>query len=445
MKLSVMQENLARGLSVVSRAVSSRSTLPVLANVLLRTEDAGLKLTATNLEIGITYWVPGQDRRRRRDHRPGPAPDRPRQLVCRPASGSTWSSRPATRCTIRAGRFETHVKGIDAEEFPAIPTAGERPTTRISQKVLKQALDETAFAAATDEARPILTGVLCRFEGDQLTLAAADNYRIAVKTIPILDPVEETSIVVPARSLNELMPVLADIDDPVDIVLAPAKNQILFHLEGIDLVSRLIDGQFPNYQQVLPKSHTTRAVLDREELLKAVRPGGPHRQRSRRTSSSSRSASTASRASPSPRTRRSATTRARSRRPSRATARRSPSTPGTWPTSSRTSTPSSSRSSSTDRSRRASSSRSATTRTSTSSCRSGRPPEAARARSPATGPARALASSRPARLRRARGRLRARAAAGLGARTPRARRASSRRSSLLALGRARTGPRPTPS
>ena len=123
-----------------------------------------------------------------------------------------------------------------------------------------------------DEARPILTGVLARFEGDQLTLAAADNYRIAVKTIPVLDAVPETSVVIPARALNELSRVLADVEDPVEILLASGKNQILFHLDGIDLVSRLIDGQFPNYQQVVPTSHTTRAVLDREELLRAVRP-----------------------------------------------------------------------------------------------------------------------------------------------------------------------------
>jgi DNA polymerase-3 subunit beta len=172
---------------------------------------------------------------------------------------------------ITAGRFETHVKGIDAEEFPAIPSAGERPTTRIPQNVLRHALEEVTFAAATDEARPILTGVLARFEGNQLTLAAADNYRIAVKTIPVLDAVEETSIVVPARSLHELSRVLADTDDPIDLVLSPSRNQILFHLEGVDLVSRLIDGQFPNYQQVIPKSYTTRATVDRDQLLKAVR------------------------------------------------------------------------------------------------------------------------------------------------------------------------------
>jgi DNA polymerase-3 subunit beta len=271
MKLSVMHENLARGLSVVSRAVSTRSTLPVLANVLLKTEDAGLKLTATNLEIGITYWVPGKIET-------DGATTVPAKLLTDYVNALQGGERVDLELDagevlhLRAGRYESHLKGIDADEFPAIQTAGERPTTRISQKVLRRALEETAFAAASDEARPILTGVLARFEGDRVTFAAADNYRIAVKTIPILDPVPETSVVIPARALNELVRILSDTDEPVEIVLAQGRNQILFHLEGIDLVSRLIDGQFPNYQQVLPSSHTTRAVLDREELLRAVRP-----------------------------------------------------------------------------------------------------------------------------------------------------------------------------
>jgi DNA polymerase III subunit beta len=270
-KLSVMQENLARGLSVVSRAVSSRSTLPVLANVLLRTEDAGLKLTATNLEIGITYWVPGKIET-------DGATTVPARLLTDLVSSLPASERVdlelqgADTLHLRSGRFATHVKGIDADEFPTIQTAGERPTTRISQKVLRRALDETIFAAATDEARPILTGVLARFEGDRVTFAAADNYRIAVRTIDVLDAVESMSVVIPSRALAELGRILADTDDPVEIVLAQARNQVLFHLEGIDLVSRLIDGQFPNYQQVLPAGHTSRATVDRNELLRAVRP-----------------------------------------------------------------------------------------------------------------------------------------------------------------------------
>jgi len=269
-KLSVMQENLARGLQVVSRAVSTRSSLPVLSNVLLKTEDGGLKLTATNLEIGITYWVPGKID-------VDGAMTVPARLLTDLVNSLPSSERvdlelqAGDMLHIRCGRFETHVKGIDADEFPALPTAGERPTTRIAQGLLRTALEETTFAAASDEARPILTGVLARFEGNQLTLAAADNYRIAVKTIAVLDPVEETSLVIPARSLNELGRILADVDDPVEVVLAPARNQVLFHLEGIDLISRLIDGQFPNYQQVIPSGHTTRAVVDRDEFHKAVR------------------------------------------------------------------------------------------------------------------------------------------------------------------------------
>jgi DNA polymerase III subunit beta len=266
-----MQENLARGLSIVSRAVSSRSTLPVLANVLLKTEDAGLKLTATNLEIGITYWVPGKIES-------DGATTVPAKLLTDLVNSLPAGDKvdlelgPGESLHLKSGRFETHIKGIEAEEFPAIQTAGDRPTTRVAQNVLRRALNETAFAAASDEARPILTGVLAKFEGNQLTLAAADNYRIAVKTIAILDAVPETSVVIPARALNELARVLADVDDPVEIVLAGGRNQVLFHLDGIDLVSRLIDGQFPNYQQVVPKEHSTRAVLDREELLRAVRP-----------------------------------------------------------------------------------------------------------------------------------------------------------------------------
>lgn len=271
MKLSVMQENLARGLSVVSRAVSNRSTLPVLSNVLLKTEDAGLKLTATNLEIGITYWVPGKIESDGATTVPAKLLT---DLVNSLPSGDRvdLTLQALDTLHLRCGRFESHIKGIDADEFPAIGAAGERPTTRIAQNVLRKALTEIVFAAASDEARPILTGVLAKFEGDRLTLAAADNYRIAVKTIPILDAVAETSVVIPARALNELARILADVDDPVEVVLAAGRNQVLFHLDGIDLVSRLIDGQFPNYQQVVPQSHTTRAILDREELLRAVRP-----------------------------------------------------------------------------------------------------------------------------------------------------------------------------
>jgi DNA polymerase-3 subunit beta len=269
-KLVVTQENLARGLQVVSRAVSTRSSVPVLNNVLLRTEDAGLKLTATNLEISITYWVPGKVEVEG-------ATTVPARLLTDLVMGLPANEhvklelQPQDTLQVEAGRFQTWIKGISAEEFAVGSPASEKATTRAAQNVLRQALEEVTFAAASDEARPILTGVLARFEGTSLTLAAADNYRIAIKSISILEPVEEVSVVIPARSLNELARVLAESDEPVEVTLSRSRNQIVFHLEGIDIMSRLIDGQFPNYQQVLPKSHTTTATIDRDQLLKAVK------------------------------------------------------------------------------------------------------------------------------------------------------------------------------
>jgi DNA polymerase-3 subunit beta len=265
-----MQENLARGLAIASRAVSSRATLPVLANVLIRTEDAGLRILATNLEIGIACWVPGKIETEG-------TLTVPARLFTDVVAGLPAGERvdldveSGTTLRIRAGRYETHLRGIDAEEFPVIPSAGDRPSTRIAQNVFRRALAETTFAAASDESRPILTGVLTQFSGERLTLAAADNYRIAVKSLPVLVPLEETSLVVPARSYAELMRLLADTEDPVDVMLAQQKGQIIFKVDTTELVTRLIDGQFPNYQQVLPSSHGTRAVVEREDLLKAVR------------------------------------------------------------------------------------------------------------------------------------------------------------------------------
>ena len=271
MKLSVMQENLARGLSVVSRAVSSRSSLPVLANVLLRTEDAGLKLTATNLEIGITSWVPGKietegaltvPARLLTDVVGGlPAGERVDLEV---ENGTTLSdpgralSRPTCGASTRTSSRSS-------------PRPASDPPRASARRCCARRSREVAFAAASDEARPILTGVLTRFSGDRLTLAAADNYRIAVKSLrcPVAGRGHQPGR--PRASYTELMRVLADTDDPVDIMLAPATSQVIFHVDTIDLVSRLIDGQFPNYQQVVPTSHSTRAVVDRDELLKAVR------------------------------------------------------------------------------------------------------------------------------------------------------------------------------
>jgi DNA polymerase-3 subunit beta len=271
MNVSVMQENLARGLGIVSRAVSSRATLPVLANVLLRTQDGGLKLTATNLEIGINCWVAGKVSEEGEITVPAKLltdlvasfPNQRIDLVLSPKDRTLKVTCAGSRSSI---------KGIEADEFPVVAAIGDAPATSVDGRALREALGEVVFAAATDESRPILTGVLTRLTGSQMTLAAADNYRIAVRHLELASPVNgEILIVVPGRSYGELMRILPDGEVPVEITVTPNKSQVLFHAEGIDLVSRLIEGQFPNYEPVIPTAHTSRAVIDREAFLAGAR------------------------------------------------------------------------------------------------------------------------------------------------------------------------------
>ncbi|HET6379460.1 MAG TPA: DNA polymerase III subunit beta [candidate division Zixibacteria bacterium] len=271
MNVSVMQENLARGLAVVSRAVSTRATLPVLANVLLKTENAGLKLTATNLEIGITCWVPGKVEAEGEITVPArlltdlvaSLPNQRIDLVLSPRDRTL---------KVTCGGSRSSIKGIDADEFPVVAAIGEDPVTSVDARALREALSEVVFAAATDESRPILTGVLTKLSGSTMTLAAADNYRIAVREVQLARPVSpEQTIVVPARSYSELMRILPDSDTAIDITVTPNKSQVLFHVDETDLVSRLIEGQFPNYEPVIPTSHTSRAVVDREAFLAGTR------------------------------------------------------------------------------------------------------------------------------------------------------------------------------
>ncbi|HET7636454.1 MAG TPA: DNA polymerase III subunit beta [Candidatus Limnocylindria bacterium] len=271
MNVSVMQENLARGLAVVSRAVSTRATLPVLANVLLKTQDGGLKLTATNLEIGINCWVPGKINEE--GEITVPARLLTELVASLPNQRIDLVLSPKDRTLkVTCGASRSSIKGIEADEFPVVAAIGESPATSVDGKTLREALGQVVFAAASDESRPILTGVLTKLAGSSMTLAAADNYRIAVRTVSLERPVTpELSIVVPARSYTELMRILPDSESPVEITVTPNKSQVLFHVEGIDLVSRLIEGQFPNYEPVIPQSHTSRAVLDREAFLAGTR------------------------------------------------------------------------------------------------------------------------------------------------------------------------------
>lgn len=296
MRVSCFQENLAKGLSIVSRAVASRSTLPVLGNILLEAKDNQLRLSATNLEIGINCWIGA------RVEEAG-AVTVPARLLAEFVN-SLPPERIDMELSVRTqtlhlvcARYDANIKGIDAAEFPIVPTVdnGEGPeetaevlegsTIALETAGLRKMIDQVVFAAATDESRPTLTGVEVAFKGDRLAMAATDGYRLSVRSVELEQQLgEDMTVIIPAKSLGELARIIGDADEErsVQVTVTQARNQILFRVWGkgseargaflkVDIVSSLIDARFPDYRAIIPKSHNTRTVVTTDSFLKAVR------------------------------------------------------------------------------------------------------------------------------------------------------------------------------
>ncbi|MDQ3328361.1 MAG: DNA polymerase III subunit beta [Chloroflexota bacterium] len=264
-----MQDNLNRGLSVVSRAVSARSTLPILGNILLSTDNGRLKLAATNLELGITTWIGAEVEQE------GTITIPARLLTdfvnTLPSEKVIIEVTGGHKVRVSAGHSSADIHGMDAEDFPVIPTVTDEPTVKIEPGLLKEMISQVAFAAASDDSRPVLAGVLVKFESGNLTMAAADGFRLAVKEHEVEVDTTEISVIVPAKALDALARLIGDAEEKVEITVTPNRSQILFHSENVDIISRLVDGNFPNYTQIVPKQHETRTVVDTQEFLRATR------------------------------------------------------------------------------------------------------------------------------------------------------------------------------
>lgn len=271
MKVSCLQENLSKGLSIVSRAVATKTTLPITNNIYLATDQARLKLAATNLEIAITCWIGAKVEEEGAITIPARLLTEfvgtlPNEKIDMDLSARTKSLH------LQCARFEARMNGLDAEDFPPIPTFSNNPTAKIDPESLHNAIRKVVFAAATDDSRPVLTGVYAKLSGNELTLAAADGFRLAVHTSTMAEPVtEEVEVIIPARTLAELNRIIGDEKEPIEIIVTPNRNQIVFHLSSVDLVSQLIPGTFPNYKQLIPSGHTSRVILNTAEFLKATK------------------------------------------------------------------------------------------------------------------------------------------------------------------------------
>ncbi len=278
MRVSVLQENMAKGLSIVGRAVATRSTLPVLSNILIETDNSQLKLSAMNMEIGINCWIGAM------------IEEEGQTTVPARLLSDFVNSLPTDRIDmelqvrtqtlhLHCTRFEANIKGIDASEFPIIPTHRRdtgMPTAEVPPAKLRRMIEQVAFAAATDESRPTLTGVYTRFDGDRLTLVATDGFRLAVRSAILEEPAPiSVGVIIPARALTELSRIIGAVElgeeDGIDVNVTEARNQIMFHMPGVDLVSQLIEANFPDYNKIVPNSYNTRAVVNTAEFLKAMK------------------------------------------------------------------------------------------------------------------------------------------------------------------------------
>ena len=271
MKINARQEQFSHGLHVAGRAVAARSPLPITTNILLATENGRLKIAATNLDIAISTWIDATVDEEGAITLPAKLltefvdtlPGNPVDLSVKQGSQSAH---------LNSGRFEANIRGMTADDFPVIPIATEEPAARVQAGLLKEMIEQVVFAAAMDDTRPMLTGALATFSGDQFSLAATDGFRMALRRGDLTEGSSgDFSVIVPGKTLSELGKILPDAEETVEITVTPNRNQVIFRTTDLHVVSRLIEGSYPNLKQLVPAKFGTKMVVSTAELLKATK------------------------------------------------------------------------------------------------------------------------------------------------------------------------------
>ncbi|MBG54309.1 MAG: DNA polymerase III subunit beta [Chloroflexi bacterium] len=271
MKISCLQQNLSRGLAIVGRAVATRSNLPVLQNVKISTQNDMLVLTGTNLDIAITTKIGAQIEEEGEITIPArllsdfvnTLPDDRIDIE---------SSADLMSVTLKCLRFEANINGADPSEFPPIPTVDEGSTIKIDPQILKETVDYVAFAAATEDSRPVLTGIKIEVNNDDFTFAAADGFRLAVYQGKLSDSIEDSfEFIIPARSMQEIGRLIGTDSSPVEFTVTPAGTHALFNIGNVEIVSQLMPGSFPNYRSLIPENYKNQVLADLSDFTNAVK------------------------------------------------------------------------------------------------------------------------------------------------------------------------------
>lgn len=278
MKIICLQENLKKALNIVERIIGRNLTLPVLNNILFSTENNKLKISSTNLEIGINCWINGKV-----EEEGGITA--PAKLISGLVGNLSnkkieLTTKNNSKLTLKADDFIANINGISADEFPIIPKISSQPLLKINGNLLKNSLVQVVEMASLSESRPEISGVYLNLESlsdkinkGQIKLVATDSFRLAEKNISIDEQSAKlsgkSSLIIPQKTAQELARILSETNSDVQLILSD--NQIMFDLGEVQIISRLIEGQYPDYQQIIPKSFQTQVVADRNELIKNIK------------------------------------------------------------------------------------------------------------------------------------------------------------------------------
>jgi DNA polymerase-3 subunit beta len=264
MKLTVTQENLNRALQVVGRVASGKTPLPILNNILFRTDNNRLLLAATNLELAITQHVGSKIEREGSITVPARLMS---EFVAALPKGNVELEVDGTKMNIVCGTYKSTINGMAPDEFPELPTLEEKQAITLPIGELKRAIQQTVIVASTDDTRPILTGVFCHAHDGQLYFAGTDGYRLAERRLTKTQ--QQISAVIPVSTLNDVLRVMND--DMAEAKLQFDDNQVRVLLDDIEVTSRLIDGQFPDYRQLIPAESDTSVALPKDEFSRITK------------------------------------------------------------------------------------------------------------------------------------------------------------------------------
>ena len=272
-KITLQKNNFSESLAIVGRSVGSHTSLPILSNILLSKENGGLQLSVTNLTLGVSVWMDARIDGEFALTLPAKTLTDVVSLLAEPEIVFSANGKPEV--SFKNGSYKGIVKGIEASEFPVMPEYDMSEALTLDAVMLREMIQSTVIAASADEARPVLTGVLLSIEGNQISMVAADGFRLAIRRMHLPEPVTAKEVIVPAAALKEIARVMNAVKANKVSLLIPTKgSQMVLRCENVQIVSQLIDRHFPEYQGIIPKGFKTRMVASTADLMNACKQTG---------------------------------------------------------------------------------------------------------------------------------------------------------------------------